>query len=45
MLLKATLTTVTTLGLVGDINIADTDLQVVIIGQLQTIINQLTSNR
>ena len=28
-----------------DISIADTDLQVVIIGQLQQIVNQLTSNR
>jgi hypothetical protein len=31
---KATLTTVTTLGSVGDTNITNTDLQVVIIGQL-----------
>ena len=37
-------TTATALGLVGDINITDTDLQVVIIGQLQQIINQLTGN-
>ena len=37
--------TTTALGLVGDTSIADMDLQVVIIGQLQTIINQLTSNR
>ena len=36
--------TVTALALVGNISIADTDLQVVIIGQLQQIINQLTSN-
>ena len=35
----------TALRLVGNINIANTDLQVVIIGQLQIIINQLTSNR
>ena len=35
----------TTLGLVGDTSIADIDLQVVIMGQLQQIINQLTSNR
>ena len=42
---KVTLTTVTTLGLVGNTSIADTDLQIVIIGQLQAIINQLTSNR
>ena len=44
MLLKATPMTATTLGLVGDINIADTDSQVVIMGQLQQIVNQLTSN-
>ena len=36
---------VTALGLVGDTSIANIDLQVVIIGQLQTIINQLTSNK
>ena len=42
---KAILTTVTALGLVEDTNMADIDLQVVIIGQLQQIINQLTSNR
>ena len=42
---KAVFITATALGLVGDINIANMDLQVVIIGQLQTIINQLTSNR
>ena len=42
---KATPTTATTLGLVSNISIADIDLQVVIIGQLQVIINQLTSNR
>ena len=36
--------TVTALGLVNNTSIADTDLQVVIIGQLQAIINQLTSN-
>ena len=45
MPLKATPTTATALGLIGDINIADTDLQVVTIGQLQQIINQLTSNK
>ena len=45
MPLKATPTTATTLGLVGNINIANTDLQVVIMGQLQQIVNQLTSNR
>ena len=32
-------TTVTTLGLVGDTNIANTDLQVVIIGQLREVVN------
>ena len=45
MPLKATPTTATALGLIDDTNIANTDLQVVIIGQLQQIINQLTSNR
>ena len=45
MLLKAISITATALGLVGNINIADTDPQVVIIGQLQAIVNQLTSNR
>ena len=42
---KAIFTTATALELVEDTNIADTDLQVVIIGQLQQIVNQLTSNR
>ena len=42
---KAISTTATALGLVGDTSIADIDLQVIIIGQLQIIINQLTSNR
>ena len=42
---KAIPTTATALGLVGDTNIANMDSQVVIIGQLQAIINQLTSNR
>ena len=45
MLLKATPTTATTLGLVEDINITDIDSQVVIMGQLQQIINQLTGNK
>ena len=36
---------VTALGLVGDINIANIDSQVVIMGQLQQIVNQLISNR
>ena len=39
MLLKTTPTTATTLRLVGNTSIANTDLQVVIIGQLQGIIN------
>ena len=42
---KAIFTTATVLGLVGDTNMADIDLQVVIMGQLQAIINQLTGNR
>ena len=37
--------TATTLGLVSNISIANIDLQVVIIGQLQQIVNQLTSNK
>ena len=41
---KAVLTTATALGLVGDISMADTDLQVVTMGQLQAIVNQLISN-
>ena len=45
MLLKAIPITATASKLVEDISIANTDLQVVIIGQLQQIINQLTSNR
>ena len=45
MPLKATPMMATALGLVGDTSIADIDLQVVIIGQLQTIVNQLTGNR
>ena len=45
MPLKATPITATALKLVGDTSIADIDLQVVIIGQLQQIVNQLTSNR
>ena len=44
MPLKVTPTTATALKLVGDTSMADTDLQVVIMGQLQAIINQLTSN-
>ena len=42
---KATSTTATALGSVDDTSIANTDLQVVMMGQLQTIINQLTGNR
>ena len=34
----------TTLKLVDNTNIADTDLQVVIIGQLQAVVNQLINN-
>ena len=45
MLLKVIPTTATALGLVSDTSVANTDSQVVIIGQLQAIINQLTSNR
>ena len=37
--------TVTTLGSAKDISIADIDLQVVIMGQLQQIVDQLTSNK
>ena len=44
MPLKATPTTATASGLVGNTSIADTDLQVVMIGQLQAIVNQLTDN-
>ena len=39
MLPKAIPITATTSGSVGDINIADIDLQVVIIDQLQAIVN------
>ena len=41
---KAIPTTATASGSVGDINITDIDLQVVIMGQLQAIINQLINN-
>ena len=44
MLLKAIPTIATTLKSVGNTSMADINLQVVIMGQLQTIINQLTSN-
>jgi hypothetical protein len=39
MLLKITLTTAITLGLVGDTNIANTDSQVVTMGQLYKVVN------
>ena len=42
---KAIFITATALGLVGNTSMANTNLQVVIIGQLQQIIDQLTSNR
>jgi hypothetical protein len=41
---KITLTTVITLGLVSDTSIADTDSQVVMMGQLRKVVNQLTNN-
>jgi hypothetical protein len=41
---KTTLTMVTTLGLIGDTSIANTDSQVVIMGQLYKVVNQLTNN-
>ena len=41
---KIILTTATTLGLVGDTSIANTDLQVVMMGQLCKVVNQLTNN-
>jgi diketogulonate reductase-like aldo/keto reductase len=41
---KITLTTATTLRLVGDTSIADIDLQVVTMGQLYKVVNQLTNN-
>jgi hypothetical protein len=44
MLSKAILTTAITLKLVGDTSIANTDSQVVIIGQLQAVVNQFTNN-
>ena len=44
MLPKVIPITATALKLVGDTSIADTDSQVVIIGQLQAIIDQLTGN-
>jgi diketogulonate reductase-like aldo/keto reductase len=44
MLLKTTLTTATTLESVGNTNIANTDLQIITIGQLYKVVNQLTNN-
>jgi hypothetical protein len=44
MLPKTTLTTATTLGLVGDISIANIDSQIVTMGQLCKVVNQLTNN-
>jgi hypothetical protein len=44
MLPKTTLITAMTLGLVGDTSITDTDLQVVTMGQLYKVVNQLTNN-
>jgi hypothetical protein len=41
---KTTLTTATTSGLVGNTSIANTDSQIVIMGQLYKIVNQLTNN-
>ena len=45
MPLKVVPTTMIILELVGDISIADTNLQVVKMGQLQFVINQLIRNR
>jgi hypothetical protein len=44
MLPKIILTTATTLRLVGDTSMADIDLQVVIMGQLYKVVNQLINN-
>jgi hypothetical protein len=41
---KTTLITATTLGLVGNTSIANTDLQVITIKQLYKVVNQLTNN-
>jgi hypothetical protein len=41
---KITLTTVTTLGSVGNTSMANIDLQVVIMGQLRKVINQFKKN-
>ena len=45
MLLKVIFITATALKSVEDTSMADIDLQVVIMGQLQQIVNQLTGNR
>jgi hypothetical protein len=44
MLPKVIPTITTTLGLVGDTSITNTDLQIVTIGQLQVVVNQLINN-
>jgi hypothetical protein len=44
MLPKTTLITATTSGLVGDTSITNTDLQVVMMGQLRKVVNQFTNN-
>jgi hypothetical protein len=41
---KITPTTATILGLVGDTSIADTDSQIVMMGQLYKVVNQLINN-
>jgi hypothetical protein len=41
---KIILTTVITLGSVGNTSIANTDLQIVTMGQLYKVVNQLTNN-
>ena len=45
MPLKVIPITATALGLIEDTSIANTDSQIVTMGQLQQIINQLTGNR
>jgi hypothetical protein len=44
MLFKIIPTTVTALGLVGNTNMANTDLQVVTMGQLYEIVDQFINN-
>jgi hypothetical protein len=41
---KTILTMATTLGLVGNTSIANTDSQMVTMGQLHKVVNQLTNN-